>query len=165
MPCREIIAVGSQIHTKHTNTLCGQNVELTLSSVRQKKPYIKSRQIQRWNCATEWRRGVCKRRSDIPIVLFGRWHTDRAVGDIRQHIVTGFRFALQRICSWNCERKMVTICTTRFTIKQLDGVLHTQCINVLCMTWEQTVLRRRSVYYSQCSAGGAKWILKYVDKF
>jgi hypothetical protein len=25
---REIIAVSSQIHTKHTNTLCGQNVEL-----------------------------------------------------------------------------------------------------------------------------------------
>ena len=25
---REIIAVGSQIHTKHINTLCGQNVEL-----------------------------------------------------------------------------------------------------------------------------------------
>ena len=25
---REIIAVRSQIHTKHTNTLCGQNVEL-----------------------------------------------------------------------------------------------------------------------------------------
>jgi len=24
----EIIAVSSQIHTKHTNTLCGQNVEL-----------------------------------------------------------------------------------------------------------------------------------------
>ena len=24
----EIIAVCSQIHTKHTNTLCGQNVEL-----------------------------------------------------------------------------------------------------------------------------------------
>ena len=28
MPCREIIAVCSQIHTQHTNTLCGQNVEL-----------------------------------------------------------------------------------------------------------------------------------------
>ena len=28
MPCTEIIAVCSQIHTKHTNTLCGQNVEL-----------------------------------------------------------------------------------------------------------------------------------------
>ena len=28
MPYREIIAVGSQIHTKHINTLCGQNVEL-----------------------------------------------------------------------------------------------------------------------------------------
>ena len=28
MLCREIIAVCSQIHTKHTNTLCGQNVEL-----------------------------------------------------------------------------------------------------------------------------------------
>ena len=25
---REIIAVRSQIHTKHINTLCGQNVEL-----------------------------------------------------------------------------------------------------------------------------------------
>ena len=25
---RELIAVCSQIHTKHTNTLCGQNVEL-----------------------------------------------------------------------------------------------------------------------------------------
>jgi len=28
MLCREIIAVGSQIHTKHINTLCGQNVEM-----------------------------------------------------------------------------------------------------------------------------------------
>jgi len=28
MLCREIIAVCSQIHIKHVNTLCGQNVEL-----------------------------------------------------------------------------------------------------------------------------------------
>ena len=28
MMYREIIAVCSQINTKHTNTLCGQNVEL-----------------------------------------------------------------------------------------------------------------------------------------
>jgi hypothetical protein len=28
MPCREIIAVCSEIHTKHINTLWGQNVEL-----------------------------------------------------------------------------------------------------------------------------------------
>ena len=28
MLCKEIIAVCSQIHTKHINTLCGQNVEL-----------------------------------------------------------------------------------------------------------------------------------------
>jgi len=28
MVYREIVAVCSQIHTKHTNTLCGQNVEL-----------------------------------------------------------------------------------------------------------------------------------------
>jgi len=27
---REIIAVGSEIQTKHTNTLCGQNVELSI---------------------------------------------------------------------------------------------------------------------------------------
>ena len=27
MLCREKIAVCSQIHTKHINTLCGQNVE------------------------------------------------------------------------------------------------------------------------------------------
>jgi len=25
---REIMAIGSEIHTKHLNTLCGQNVEL-----------------------------------------------------------------------------------------------------------------------------------------
>jgi len=28
MPYREIIAVCSEIHTKHINALCGQNVEL-----------------------------------------------------------------------------------------------------------------------------------------
>jgi len=28
MPYKEIIAVCSQIHTKHINTLCGQNVGL-----------------------------------------------------------------------------------------------------------------------------------------
>ena len=28
MLCREIIAVCSEIHTKHVNTLCGQNLEL-----------------------------------------------------------------------------------------------------------------------------------------
>jgi len=28
MLCREIIAVCSDIHTKHISTLCGQNVEL-----------------------------------------------------------------------------------------------------------------------------------------
>jgi hypothetical protein len=30
----EIIAVCSQIHTKHTNTLCGQNVELIVKPDR-----------------------------------------------------------------------------------------------------------------------------------
>ena len=29
---REIIAVCSQIHTKHTNTVCGQNVELYMKT-------------------------------------------------------------------------------------------------------------------------------------
>ena len=28
---RELIAVSSQIHTKHINTLCGQNVELYIN--------------------------------------------------------------------------------------------------------------------------------------
>jgi len=31
---REIIAVCSEIHTTHINTLCGQNVELYIDSVR-----------------------------------------------------------------------------------------------------------------------------------
>jgi len=30
MLCREIIAVCSQIHKEHINTLCGQNVELLI---------------------------------------------------------------------------------------------------------------------------------------
>ena len=37
MLCREIIAVCSEIHTEHTNTLCGQNVEL----------YIKTQSVPR----------------------------------------------------------------------------------------------------------------------
>ena len=32
MPCKERIAVCSQIHTKHINTLCGQNVELYIKT-------------------------------------------------------------------------------------------------------------------------------------
>jgi hypothetical protein len=40
---REIIAVCSQIHTKHINTLCGQNVEL----------YIK-KCIIKMNLARDW---------------------------------------------------------------------------------------------------------------
>ena len=36
---REIIAVCSQIHTKHINTLCGQNVEL--HNVKPGSPYRK----------------------------------------------------------------------------------------------------------------------------
>jgi hypothetical protein len=32
MLCREIIAVCSQIHTKHINTLCEQNVELHINT-------------------------------------------------------------------------------------------------------------------------------------
>ena len=32
MLCREIIAVCSHIHTKHINTLCGQNVELHIKT-------------------------------------------------------------------------------------------------------------------------------------
>jgi hypothetical protein len=30
MLCREIIPVCSEIHTKHINTLCGQNVEFVI---------------------------------------------------------------------------------------------------------------------------------------
>jgi hypothetical protein len=34
---REIIAVSSEIHTKHINTLCGQNVYLKTQSVPRSK--------------------------------------------------------------------------------------------------------------------------------
>ena len=36
---REIIAVCSQIHTKHINTLCGQNVELPIAKPGGTKAY------------------------------------------------------------------------------------------------------------------------------
>ena len=71
---REIIAVGSQIHTKHTNTLCGQNVELTLSSVRQKKPYIKA---VKYNAETAPLNGVAASVSDEVI-----YRLSCSVGDI-----------------------------------------------------------------------------------
>jgi len=56
---REIIAVCSEIHTKHINTLCGQNVELVnvilvahivttgLSSVIYKELYINTQSVPR----------------------------------------------------------------------------------------------------------------------
>ena len=36
----EIIAVCSQIHTKHINTLCGQNVELLNVKLGSKQPLV-----------------------------------------------------------------------------------------------------------------------------
>ena len=71
---REIIAVCSQIHTKHINTVCGQNGELTLSSVRQKKPYIQSHQVQGWNSPLN---GVAASASDEVI-----YRSSCLVGDI-----------------------------------------------------------------------------------
>ena len=60
----EIIAVCSQIHTKHINTLCGQNVELlnvklavhivTTGIYRVDK--IKSSSLKSVNCLSIWRR-------------------------------------------------------------------------------------------------------------
>jgi len=45
---REIIAVCSQIHTKHINTLCGQNVEFV--SFKPGGTYSGHRVLQRVNC-------------------------------------------------------------------------------------------------------------------
>ena len=42
---REIIAVSSQIHTKHINTLCGQNVELLNVKLAVHKPTLKPRML------------------------------------------------------------------------------------------------------------------------
>ena len=42
---REIIAVCSQMHTKHVNTLCGQNVELLNVNLSKPKTYITYHQL------------------------------------------------------------------------------------------------------------------------
>ena len=39
---REIIAVCSQIHTKHINTLCGQDVELYMKNQSRRKQLIET---------------------------------------------------------------------------------------------------------------------------
>ena len=41
MMYREIIAVCSEIHAKHINTLCGQNVEFLVSSPKLRKTTAK----------------------------------------------------------------------------------------------------------------------------
>ena len=41
---REIIAVCSQIHTKHINTLCGQNVELLNGKLAVYKDLVRTAQ-------------------------------------------------------------------------------------------------------------------------
>jgi hypothetical protein len=45
---REIIAVCSQIHTKHINTLCGQNVELFNVKLVVHKSIVTSRNLVLW---------------------------------------------------------------------------------------------------------------------
>jgi hypothetical protein len=45
MLCREIIAVCSEIHTKHINTLCGQNVEFV--NVKPSGLYLKTQSVPR----------------------------------------------------------------------------------------------------------------------
>jgi len=47
MLCIEIIYVCSQIHTKHINTLCGQNVELLNVKM---EVHIVTTGLQRINC-------------------------------------------------------------------------------------------------------------------
>jgi len=42
---REIIAVCSQIHTKHINTLCGQNVELL--NVKRGSPHSETSELNK----------------------------------------------------------------------------------------------------------------------
>jgi len=54
---REIIAVCSQIHTKHKNTLCGQNVELL--NVKPGGTYS-----YRWAL-----KGYCHNFNSIPIII------------------------------------------------------------------------------------------------
>ena len=54
---REIIAVCSQIHTKHINTLCGQNVELLNVKLTVHKPTFKPGILLVWSllCLGTWR--------------------------------------------------------------------------------------------------------------
>ena len=47
---REIIAVCSQIHTKHINTLCGQNVELLNVKPAVYKDPVRTAQLTQYIC-------------------------------------------------------------------------------------------------------------------
>ena len=70
---REIMAVCSQIHTKHINTLCGQNVEFLgpfakarkaiISSVMSVRPFVRMEQLgSHWTDAHEiWWLGILRK--------------------------------------------------------------------------------------------------------
>jgi len=63
---REIIAVCSQIHTKHTNTLCGQNLELL--NVKLLAVHIVTTGLQRVNVKNSPRRPqLGNRNCELPI--------------------------------------------------------------------------------------------------
>jgi hypothetical protein len=64
---REIIAVCSEIHTKHINTLCGQNVEF----VNVKPGGTETNHNEMQNC--EGRGGVSPRISFMFVVRFTPW--------------------------------------------------------------------------------------------
>jgi len=86
---REIIAVCSQIHTEHTNTLCGQNVELyikTQSVPRSKHPVsvIKTSQLMLYReiiavCSeihTEHTNTLCGQNAELLNVKHGGTYSD-----------------------------------------------------------------------------------------
>ena len=71
---REIIAVCSQIHTKHINTLCGQNVELL--NVKPGGIYAYQFSLSRTNVDADSRDGGFAERC--------RWHTAAAAVGVLQ---------------------------------------------------------------------------------
>jgi hypothetical protein len=79
MTYREIIAVCSEIHTKHINTLCGQNVELL---------YVKPGGTYSYRWALKRRGHSCSHATGT--------HTDR--GPATGHLDTNI---LRSLCSWS----------------------------------------------------------------
>jgi len=115
---REIIAVCSEIHTKHIKTLCGQKVELLVLNVTQLQPVtvdLLDSCVQSSKHNALWTARMSIR------VLFSVWHLSAI--KLMPHIAPDFMFSM----CWRHVSRKVRVSPTYYYGPAVPEVRHRKC--------------------------------------